>query len=296
MMLDMTPRRVTAVLATGILTLLAPVAAYSQVAEADPAYALLDQVKKSDLDRQVANKQMEIDRLKQDQSRAEQDTSKLETSAESTTKLLEASTENLTTLSAEPKKLEHQAAIAGAKITAERQKIEGLKALQAAQAKSLSALKLHLDEAEARTRVRTAELELLQGGQVVPTEGNEEKAQGDLARARKALALAQSKTQFEERAAREAMKSASAKLAQAEARDAAVKKLADMDAANPAPVAEKTMKPKSASRESAEPAPRKMAAPAPVSAKPTVSAAASKPAPAATPKPTAAPGRSLFPR
>lgn len=280
------------VLATGILALALPTIAFSQDVEPEKAHALLDKVKKTDLDRQIVSKETEIERLKQDQERAEKDASSLKVTMDTTAELIEDSSEKLTAYLTMSKKLEHDVAVTEAHINAERLKIEGLRALGAAQGKALSALNLHLDETNARSKVRGAEMELLQSGRPVPSEGNEEKSQSELVRWRKALSMAQSKTQTEERVARDAMKAASTKLAQAETRAATAKRLAEIDPTAPAPIAEKTTsKPKPVEKEDSEPVLRRAepvrpaasvpSKPASVAAKP----AAAKATPVATLKP-----------
>ena len=195
----------------------------------EKASALLDQVKKSEQDRQIAVKQTEIDRLKEDQTKTERDSNELKQTIESTSGLMTDTTDHLTTLTTESRRLEHELAVAEARITAEKLKIAGPpSALADAQGKSLSALARRAEEAAVRSHLRTVELEILQAGQQVPGEGHEA-PQADLAKARKALAIAESKAESEERLAHDAMKAAAAKMTLAETKAATAERLADND-------------------------------------------------------------------
>jgi len=201
----------------------------SQEAQPEKARALLDQVKKSEQDRQVAVKQTEIDRLKEDQAKIERDADGLKKSMDSTSGLTTDATDKLSTLTTESRRLEHELAVAVARINAEKLKIEGLKALTEAQGKSQSALTRRGEEAAARSNLRTIELELLQAGRQIPGDGHEGESQTELTKARKALTVAELKAQAEERLAHDAMKAAAAKMALAEASATTAQRLADND-------------------------------------------------------------------
>lgn len=247
----LTSPRIQIILATGICSLFLNSPARSQEAQPAPsksqdttsassekqsaqpeqARALLDQVKKSEQDRQVTVKQTEMARVKEDQEKAERDSNALKQSMESTTGLIGERTDHLSNLTAESKRLQHELAVAEARITAEKLKIDGLKALADAQGKSLSALDRHADEAKARTKVQSLELEMLQAGKLIPGEGREDVAHADLTKARKAQTAAESRTISEERTAYDAMKAATSKMAQAETKAAYAQRLADNDPA-----------------------------------------------------------------
>jgi hypothetical protein len=239
------------------------------------AQALLDEVKKNVVDRQMAVKQIEIERIKQDREKTERDAASVQKSIDSTAALIEDSGEDISKLTTESRRLEHELAVAEARISAERLKVEGLRALSAAQSKSLSALARHAEEAEARSHLREAELALLQQGKAIPAEARDETAAGELGKCRKALAAAEAKTQAEERAAQEAVKAAVAKMALAEAKASTAKRLAENDLTL-VPIAEKT-KAKSSEKTADKPAEKKESDPA---ARKTPAAVA-----ASTPKP-----------
>jgi len=237
--------------------------------EASPgkARALLDQVNKSEHDRAIAAKQTEIDRLKEDQAKAESDAEALKKTMESTSGLIAGTGEHLTTLTNDSRRLEHELAVSEAWINAEQLKTAGLRTLADAQGKALSALSRRAEETAARSHVREIEMEILEAGQQLPREGHEV-SQTDLEKARKALAVAEAKAESEERLAHEAMKAAELKMAVAEAKATYAQRLADNDLnLEPAKVTAKA-KPKSPEKPAAKPA-----------------AIAVGPSPAAAPKP-----------
>ena len=262
--------------------------ALNQEAQPEKARALLDQVKKSEQDRQIAAKQTEIDRLKEDQAKIQRDSDGLEKTIESTSGLTADANEQLATFTMESKRLEHELAVAQARIKAEKLKIEGLRALSEAQGKSLSALSRRAEQADARARLHTIEMELLQDGKQIPAEGREGESHNGLVKARKTLAAAEVKTESEERLAHDAMKAAAAKMTLAETSATTAQRLADNDLVLEAPVTIPKAKP--VDKAAAE-------KPAPVAAgpKPSTSTPA-KPSPSATttkkaPAPTATPAR-----
>jgi hypothetical protein len=199
-----------------------------QDAPPEKARALLDQVKKSEQDRAIAAKQTEIDRLKEDQAKAESDAEALKKTMESTSGLIAGTGDHLTALTNDSRRLDHELAVSEAWINAEQLKTAGLRALADAQGKALSALSRRAEETEARSHVRTIELEILQAGQQPPREGHEV-SQTDLEKARKALAVAEAKAEYEERLAQEAMKAAGLKMAQAETKATYAQRLANND-------------------------------------------------------------------
>jgi septal ring factor EnvC (AmiA/AmiB activator) len=267
-------------LATAITSLLLSGIAWSeetapQSPETAPeaARTLLDQVQKSEQDREMAVKKTEIQRLQEDQAKTEQDAESLKRTIDSTSGLITESNDHLGKLTRDSRQLEHDLAVAQARISAEQLKTAGLRALADAQGKTLSALISRSAEAAARSHLRSVELELLQDGKPVPTETHQD-PQSDIAKARKALVFAQAKADSEERLAHEAMKAATAKMALAEAKAGMAQRLADNDLTlEPTAV---PSKPKAKSTEQ----PREK--PAPVAAGPK---------PAAAPAPT---GKSTF--
>ena len=223
-------------------------------ASPEKARALLDQVKKSEQDREITIKQTEIERLQEDQTKTENDLKGLQETIDSTSGLIGATSEHLKTLTTEHRKLERELAVADAWINAEQLKTAGLQALTDAQGKSLSALTLRGEEAAARSHLRTVELEILKAGQQLPGEGHED-AQSDLAKARKALAVAAAKAAAEERLAHEAMKAATAKMALADAKATQAQHLAGDDLILEPPAAIVKTKAKTSAKPAEKPAP-----------------------------------------
>jgi septal ring factor EnvC (AmiA/AmiB activator) len=248
--------RIHLMLATGICSVLLGGMAWSEDDAQPPekARALLDQVKKSEQDRQVAVKQTEIDRLKEDQTKTESDSNALKQTIESTSGLMTDTSEHLATLTAENQRLEHELAVTQAWIHAEQLKTAGLKALADAQGKSQSALARRTEEAAARSHLREVELGILQDGKQVPAEGREV-AQTDLGKARKALAIAEAKAESEERLAHEAMKAATAKMTLAETKAAFAQRLADNDLTLDPSAAAPKAKSKTVDKSAEKPAP-----------------------------------------
>src|SRR2546430_1798060 len=67
-----------ATLLAGVLTLTLAPLAFSEDAPPEKAQALLEKVKKGELDRQIAAKQTEIDRLKEDLNKSKKDADSLQ--------------------------------------------------------------------------------------------------------------------------------------------------------------------------------------------------------------------------
>lgn len=245
----------------------------------EKAKTLLDELRRTEIDRQIALKQTEIERIKQDQAKAEEDTANIQKNIDSLTSLIDGSNDEVAKLTSESRRLEHELALAEARIASERLKVEGMRALSIAQSKSLSALARHAEVSEARARLRSAELSLLKDGKPIPAETKEELAQSEIGKCRKALALAEAKTEAEDRAAREAMKAAAAKMELADAKALTAKRISENDLTLP-PVAEKSRPKPTEKRESDAPVRR-----------PPVVSASSTPKPAPKPAAGAAPAR-----
>jgi hypothetical protein len=208
---------------------------------------------------------------------------------ESTSGLMTGTNAHLGTLTVESRRLEHDLAAAQARIAAEQHKIAGLQALADAQGKSLSALARRAEEADVRSHLRTIELEILQDGKQVPAEGHEV-AQSDLAKARKALAVAVAKAASEERLAYDAMKAATAKMTLAETKATVAEQLGGNDLILEQPVLIGKAKTKTPGKSAEKLAPiaagPKSAANAGATPKPNTSTGVSKTKKAGTPVPT----------
>jgi uncharacterized small protein (DUF1192 family)/uncharacterized low-complexity protein len=235
-----------AALIVGVVSISLSEPAAGQDPAPEKAQALLDKVKQGELDRQIAAKQTEIDRLKEDLSKGKKDADGLQQTMDATNSLINESTENLDKLTENGKRLEQEYNLTLARISAERQKIEGLRNLSDAQSKSLSALTNRIEETDVRSRVRSAEMDMLTEGKPVPAEGADDKGHSELSKLRKTLSAYETKTTAEEKTARDAMRIATAKVQAADAAAARVKRMADtVENGAPEPVAEKTSKEKS---------------------------------------------------
>ena len=84
---------------------------------------MLDEVQKSEQDRQIAVKQTEIDRLQEDQTEIEKDSNGLKKTLDSTSGLVTDTNNHLGTLTAESRRLQHELAVAEAWIDAEQLKV-----------------------------------------------------------------------------------------------------------------------------------------------------------------------------
>src|SRR5438067_1877438 len=99
-----------AALLAGVLTLTLSTSAFSAEApkeNPEKAQALLEKVKKGELDRAIAAKQTDIDRLKEDLDKSKKDAEALQKTIEDTGALVNESSENLDKLIAERQRLEH---------------------------------------------------------------------------------------------------------------------------------------------------------------------------------------------
>lgn len=260
------------VLLAGFFTWTLAGVAFSEEATAENAKALLDTVKQRELDRQVSVKKTDMERLKEDLNKGKTDADGLQKNIDTTGNYISESSANLDKLVSQRKHLEQVLNLTELRIEAERRKTEGLRLLIEAQSKSLAALMNRVEEIDARSKVREAEVKLLTEGKPVPDDDHADK---DFLKLRKALATCELRTASQERAAREAMKIASSKLQVADAADARVKRMSEgVSPAAPDPVAEKL----SGEKETA--IPKAIAVPKAAAPKPT-----------ASPKPTAAQNR-----
>ncbi len=232
-----------AALTAGCLAVAQTQRAYSQDSPPEKSQALLQTVEQGELDRRIALKKTEIDRLKEDLEKSKKDIDALQKSLTATTSLISENTGNLSQLAEEEKGLKDTLELTELRIDAEKDKSEGLKALSAAQNRELDAITQRMAETYARSSVREAEVQLLTQGKPVPGEDSDEKAEPELHKLRKTLAENELKTVTAENAAHEAMKAASTRLDLADAAAARAKrKLDDMTKGVPEPVAEKADK------------------------------------------------------
>lgn len=208
---------------TIVFTLFAGACAWTIVGSAlaqdeapDNAQSLLETVKRRDLERQVAAKQTDLNRLAEDVEKGKKEAETMQSNIATTGNLLKESTTQLEKLAAQKKRMEQVLELTRMRIEAETLKADGLKMLAEAQGKTLAALNRRAEETNARITVGAAELRQLSPGTFEPNgetagkpSGKGQTTVGDL---RKKLAASEALSASAERIAREAMHAASAKL------------------------------------------------------------------------------------
>ncbi len=135
--------------------------AMAQEAEPENARSLLLELKQRDLERQVVSKQREIERTNGDLRLARMQAQKLQESIDATNSLMGDTSTYLEQLLAQKTRLEQVVELTSLRIDAERQKVDGLKALGDAQFKALESVIKHIEETETRANLVNAELRIL---------------------------------------------------------------------------------------------------------------------------------------
>jgi hypothetical protein len=225
------------VLSISLCSLALPARAADETPAPENAKTLLERVKRNDLDRQLAAKQTEIDRLAQDLAKEHKDAETMEKSVASTGEMLKASNASLEQLLNDKKRLEQVLELTALRIEAERLKVEGLQRLADAQAKTLAALAKRAEETEARSNLSQAEMKQLSENTPAP----QGKGRSPLTELRKKLAISETAAETADRVAQDAMHSASLRLEQADVASVRVKRKADgmQGNADLPPIAEK---------------------------------------------------------
>ncbi len=206
----------------------------------DQSQALLQKVKQSELQRRIAIKQTEIDRLKEDLEKSNKDLDAAQKDMDATTALIAASGANMDKLGTERKRLEQQLDLTDLRIEAEQKVNDGLKRLFAAQSSELEAINQRMAEIDVRSKLRQSEVQLLSAGKPVPGEDNDENGSPDIYKLKKTLSSDEAKSVSAETIARAAMNAASVRLQSAQEAAARVRQVDEgITQANLAPVAEK---------------------------------------------------------
>jgi chromosome segregation ATPase len=135
--------------------------AQAQEADQENARSLLLELKQRDLERQVVSKQREIERTNGDLRLARMQAQKLQESIDATNSLMGDTATYLEQLQAQKTRLEQVVELTSLRIDAERQKVDGLKALGEAQFKALESVIKHIEETETRANLVNAELKIL---------------------------------------------------------------------------------------------------------------------------------------
>ncbi len=135
--------------------------AFGETKTPENAQALLLEVKKRDLQREIAAKQIEFNRLTEDLAKARAEADDLKSSiAGIDTAAHEAST-NLERLSAERARLSQALEVATLRVEAEKLKVTGLKMLSEGQAKVLGYATGRSEATERKAEIAAAELKLI---------------------------------------------------------------------------------------------------------------------------------------
>ncbi len=135
--------------------------AMAQEAGQENARSLLLELKQRDLERQVLSKQREIERTNGDLRLARMQAQKLQESIDATNSLMGDTATYLEQLQAQKTRLEQVVELTSLRIDAEKQKVDGLRALGEAQFKALESVVKHIEETETRANLVNAELKVL---------------------------------------------------------------------------------------------------------------------------------------
>ena len=240
----------------GICVLTVAGSAPAQNAEPENAKALLEKVKRRDLDRQMAAGQTYLDRLAEDLAKGRKEAETMQSNIDATSSLSKETAANLSQFTGQRKRLEQVIALTALRIEAEKLKAEGLQLLADAQTKALAALTKRGEETELRASVGATELKLL--GQTEPAAAAEPagKPHTPLSELRKKLAASEVIAANAEKVARDAMRAASARLELADIAGAKAKRKAGTVEGDLPEIAEKPL-----DLEEKQPAPAKKAAP-----------------------------------
>ncbi len=197
-----------------VLSVVSPVQA--EEVQPENAKTLLLELKQRDLERQVEGKKREIERTNGDLRLARMQAQKLQESIDATGSLLSDTTAYLDQLTAQKARLEQVVELTTLRIDAERQKVDGLKALGDAQFKALESVIKHIEETETRANLAGAELRSMSDApQLEPValgESSSAKVSPEIIDLRKKAAAHKQTLAGMNKSANEAMKTAAVKL------------------------------------------------------------------------------------
>ena len=215
-----------------IVTLFAlalPPRAFCKTATQGNAQALLEEAKKSELDRKVAAKQTVLNRLNEDLKKGKQETDDLDKSITKVSGATNEATSQLDKLGAEKKSMIGNLELTNLQIDAEKLKAEGLRLLGIAHAKGRDAATKLTEEIELKTSLVSEEMRQLSekfSSEKAPStaKGSGAKRTPTLTELRRQIYKAEQATANANSNARQAMETASQKLQQADAAAARVEK------------------------------------------------------------------------
>ena len=230
----------------GVCLLGLAASALAQTAEPDNAKALLEKVKRRDLDRQVTARKTDLDRLAEDLAKGRKEAENMQANVEATGSLQKESATHLSQLLSQRKRLDQVIQLTTLRIEAERLKAEGLQLLADAQGKALLAMTKRAEETDARASLGAAELKLVAPDEAAPgTEAAGKEANAKmrptLPELRKKLALSENAAANAEKIAREAMRAASSRLELADIAGVKAKKKASNVESDLPEIAEKPL-------------------------------------------------------
>jgi len=217
-------------IATGSLfTFAIPQSAFSEAPTAKDAITLLDEAKKSDYERKLAAKQIELDRLNEDRTKGAKEVEALEASVQKAGAAVDDATKNLDLLSLQRKRVTRELELLELRITAERLKSDGLKMLQAANKKAQEAVTKRNEVADVRAAIVALETRQIAAKSPMPVAASEpaptpSKNEPTLTELKRKLDKAETATTKAVYQAREAMSAATARLREAEAAAAKAEK------------------------------------------------------------------------
>ncbi len=220
--------------------------AFTQTDAPENAQALLNKVKRRDLDRQLTAKQTGLDRLAEDLAKGHREAENMQANIDATSAMLKESGANLSQLVSQKKRLEQVIELTTLRIEAEKLKSDGLNLLGDAQMKALAALTKRAEETDLRATLGATELKLLtpESAEAEADPAAKEtaaKLRSTVADLRKKLAISETKAANAEVVAREAMRSASSRLEMADVASVKAKrKAANVEGDLPA-IAEKPL-------------------------------------------------------
>jgi hypothetical protein len=134
------------------------------------AQALIQEVKKRDLEREIAAKQTEVNRLNEDLSKERGVAEDLKRSIEGIGLAIEESSSNLEKLSAERARLAQALEVATLRVEAEKLKVAGLKMLSEGQGKVLNYVSSRIEATERKAEIASAELKVVNWREPLPVE------------------------------------------------------------------------------------------------------------------------------
>lgn len=209
--------KVHSTILAGVCSLALVGSAFAQTDAPDNAQSLLENVKRRDLERQMAVKQTDLDRLAEDLAKGQKEAETLQANIATTGNLLKESGLQLDKLVSQRKRLDQVLELTMLRIEAEKLKAEGLKMLGEAQAKALAALTKRAEETNVRASLGATELRLL--GPATAEAGAEPagkdaaaKLRSSLSDLRKKLTASETSAATADKIAHDAMRAAAAKL------------------------------------------------------------------------------------